>query len=168
MYLVRSEPERRLGRRLEVAGELARMGAHAAGRELCAAIFLEHASLPRADHETKQRFIECLLLLRMTNLLTRFLEACAGIRVEIAIEEDDGAEHMAFALPSGERLRARLPQAGLDRHQRERFAAFWGQRLLELTEGLGDAGSARRRPVGVFLVHYGFTPESASISVRTA
>jgi len=63
-----SDGERRLARQLDIAGELARLGDQPVGRELCASIFLEHSSLLLADRDAKQRFIECLLLLRMTKL----------------------------------------------------------------------------------------------------
>ena len=140
-----SDGERRLARQLDIAGELARLGAQPIGRELCASIFLEHSSLLLTDRDSKQRFIECLLLLRMSNLMTRLLSATDGVELKVTTLVVQGAERLLLSFGADASLSVPLAEMGSDRATRERFAARWSERILLTVDKLANARSETRQ-----------------------
>lgn len=135
------DDERRLSRQLDIAGEVARVGAQPIGRELCASIFIEHSSLLLADRKEKRRFVECLLLLRMTNLLIRLLGATDGVELKVTALVVDGAERMVFSFGGDATLSLPLAEMGSERATREAFAACWSERILMAAERSANAGA---------------------------
>ena len=124
---------------LDGARNLALFGAEPMGRELCASIFLNHLPMLLADAEAKQRFIACLLLLEMDQLLRRTLRAFDGVDLSFTIVFADGAERKILSFSNGVSLAILLPEPGADRATRDRFAESWSHRIVEAASCAEDA-----------------------------
>ena len=59
------------------------MGQVETARDMCGALFLEHAPVLSRDGALLGAYIECLLLLEMTALLPRVLQAAYGTTVDM-------------------------------------------------------------------------------------
>ena len=119
-----------LAKRLDLAADLALHGPEQVGRELCAAIFLQHAQLLANDEPAKRCFLECLLLLRMESLLQPFLRACYGFEPTRSVLTTDGTDRTTLGFPSGASLVIAWAERGEHATQRRRFAACWSDRVL--------------------------------------
>ncbi len=126
--------EGRLAAQLDAASNLALFGATKLGRDVCASIFLHHLPLFTSDRDSKRRFVECLLLLGMTNLLTRLLRALDGVDLDVVKLVADGAEHMILSFSTGRSLNIPLHEIGPHAAARSQSAAAWSTKILEAAE----------------------------------
>ena len=125
-----ADGDAKLSKRLDIASELALYGQLQPGRGLCAALLIEHAMLLGTDHGAQQRFVECLLLLRMENLLLRLVRAVYGFDLERRILTSDGAQRTILAFPAGTSLVIPWSDMGNEPSRRARFATHWSRRIL--------------------------------------
>lgn len=80
---LRRSPTDRLARQISVARELALNGSAGPGRAVCGAVFLEHLPLLMRDVALLGAYVECLLLLEMTALLPRLVQAIYGLSLKM-------------------------------------------------------------------------------------
>ena len=139
-----------LAKRLDLAAELAMHGPDDVGRQLCAAIFLEHGLALADDDRAKRSFLECLLLLQMESLLLRFARACYGSDVKRSVLTTDEPHRSSLSFPSGNSLVIDWAERGEEVTSRRRFAAFWSARVLaELSQNRSPAPTHAPEPLGV-------------------
>ncbi len=127
-----------LVRQVELAHKLARRGARQPARNLCAAIFLDQSALLLADRSAKRRFVECLLLLDMVNLLGRLLRALDGVELGSRQVVVAGTRQMVLSLSNGVHLV--MPVA--DTLPRVCDVAHWAGLICSATESLATEPSS--------------------------
>lgn len=131
---VPQDPFRALSKQLQQARELALFGAEALACEVCASVMLDRAMLLARSTAHKRAFIECLLLLGMTNLLARTLRATDGVEVSMAEAAGPRADSFLLALSNGSTVRLDLPGPGAGRAERDRFATNGGKLIVQAAE----------------------------------
>jgi hypothetical protein len=133
-------PSDRLAAKIYVARDLALNGSAGPARAVCGAVFLEHLPLLMRDTDLLGGYVECLLLLEMTALLPRVVQAIFGVSFDMMPMSDrlagPGARRWLLTFGTGVTLSMSAP----GRLERVQSAARWSKIIL---------AEAAREPVGV-------------------
>ena len=123
--------ESALSRQLEAARNLALFGAETIARERCASMFLDDLHLFQSHPGLRSRFVECLLLLRMPNLLARLLRATDGVTVRITVLGSEAPARHILSFSNGFNLVIPQPAPDAGAAVRAEHAALWSERILQ-------------------------------------
>ena len=112
----------RLSAQLGMARELALTGSGGPARAICGSVFLNHAMALTRDEAVLKAYVECLLLLKMTALLSRVIQAVFGVAVDIVPLSGSGQRRLQVAIGSLPTLTVPSPSRTADRVEREEAA----------------------------------------------
>jgi hypothetical protein len=152
-----------LARQMDTIRNLALYGAEDVARELCAAIFLKHTHTLASSRDSWVRFVECVLLLGMHNLLTRLLRATHGAGVSASNSGTHGGR-LALSLSNGSSLLIPALRADAGVMSRLEHAAHWSERILAAAVH-AESGSSQP-PDPLELGHRAGKPSFASSKLR--
>jgi hypothetical protein len=119
-----------LARQIHVARELALNDAGRPARQLCGSVFLDHAMLLTRDEKLLKAYVECLLLLEMTALLPRVIQAIYGVSLAMAPLTGPGPRRWQLVFGNSVTLELASPGSRADRVVREQVAAQSSARIL--------------------------------------
>ncbi|MDP9096661.1 MAG: hypothetical protein M3N26_08960 [Pseudomonadota bacterium] len=125
---LRRTPADRVAAQISVARALALNGSAGPARTVCGAVFLDHLPVLQRDDELLGAYVECLLLLEMTALLPRLVQAIYGVSLDVMpmTGRVDGRRWL-LKFGTGVTLAMPLPR----RAERLQTVARWSRIILE-------------------------------------
>lgn len=137
----------RLSAQIGVARELALTGCGGPARKICGSVFLDHAMALTRDQAVLKAYVECLLLLEMTALLPRVIQAVHGVAVDVVPLSGSGPRSWRVTVGSHPALTLSSPGRRADRAEREEAAARSSSMILSAAAGASEVEMAPM-PVG--------------------
>ena len=151
----RPSPADRLAALIGVARELALNGSGGPARSVCGSVFLDHVPLLMRDGALLGAYVECLLLLKMTALLPRLVQAIYGVTFDMVPMIDrlagPGVERWLLNFGNGVRLSMTMPGPRAEQGVREHSAAHWRAVILAMAALEPTADPAVGAPMAAML-----------------